>query len=70
MRLGLVLLSTMVILAIVAEANASPEKSTGMMRSQALNRGKIIQRSMNLQAVSYNESIICCKNTAPVMRRS
>ena len=34
MRLGLILLSTLVILALVAEANASPK----MSRSEALDR--------------------------------
>ena len=70
MRLGLVLLLTVVALALVAEANASPKMSSGILRSQALNRGQDFRRSMNLQAVSYNESIICCKSATPAMMRS
>ena len=61
MRLGLVLLLTVVVLALVAEVNASIKKK-GTRRSLALDRGRGIHRSMDLddlRAVSENESAIC-----------
>ena len=58
MRFGLILLSALVVLALVAEAYASPKK--GKRRSLALNmRGRGTHRSLESDRWSYSCEELC-----------